>query len=58
MTTHTPPTPAQERADYLRGWNASRDGTEAEPRHSLDAFDAGYNDEQAGERKFASLPTA
>lgn len=50
------PTPDQIRRDYLRGWNASKTGGEVEPKHSLDAFDAGYEDEQAGNRKFKNLP--
>lgn len=52
------PTAAQIHADYLRGWSASKHDNAAEPRHSLDAFDAGYSDEQAGVRKFTNLPTA
>lgn len=51
------PTVQQIRSDYDRGWRASRDGTELEPRNSLDAFDAGYEDESTGSPKYTNLPT-
>ena len=49
------PTLAQKISDYNAGWKASRTGNEAEPKYSLDAFDAGFNDEQAGGKKFVSM---